>query len=76
MEGFFDLERDVDLVEGVNVELIEGAGKGDGVGRNALGLGDDFDAAAGNVGHGVKATSDAPTYRDGCGDVKVAEKSG
>ena len=73
VEGFFDLEGDVDLVEGVDVEFIEGAGKGDGVGRDALGLGDDFDTAAGNVGHGVRGTSDAPTYRDGCGDVKAAE---
>jgi hypothetical protein len=55
IEGFFDLEGDVDLVERVDVELIEGAGKRDGVGRDALGLGDDFDTAAGNVGHGVQA---------------------
>ena len=65
VEGFFDLEGDVDLVEGVDVEFIEGAGKGDSVGRDALGLGDDFDTAAGDVGHGVRASSDAQTYRDG-----------
>lgn len=31
VEGLFDLEGDVDLVEGVDVELVEGAGQRDGV---------------------------------------------
>src|SRR5206468_3893453 len=34
VEGFFDLERDVDLVERVNIELLEGAGERDGIGGN------------------------------------------
>jgi hypothetical protein len=36
VESLFDFEGDVDLVEGVNVEFVEGAGQGDGVRRNAL----------------------------------------
>ncbi len=43
VEGLFDLEGDVDLVEGVDVELFEGAGERDGVGGDVLGLGDDVD---------------------------------
>jgi len=35
-EGLFDFEGDVDLVERVDVELVEGAGECDGVGRDAL----------------------------------------
>src|ERR1700733_9499547 len=51
VEGLFDLEGDVDLVEGVDVELVEGAGQCDGVGRDALRLGDDVNTAAGDLVH-------------------------
>jgi hypothetical protein len=44
-EGFFDLEGDVDLVEGIDVELLEGGVEGDGVRGNALRFRDDFNAA-------------------------------
>ncbi len=36
LEGLFDFEGDVDLIEGVDVELVEGAVEGDRVGRDAL----------------------------------------
>ncbi len=36
VEGLFDLEGDVDLVEGVDVELVEGVGERDGVRGDAL----------------------------------------
>ncbi len=72
VEGFFDLEGDVDLVEGVDVELFEGAGKRDGVRGDALRLGDDVNAAAGNVVHDVPTSLElASTYRDARADVKV-----
>src|ERR1700687_5795590 len=45
VEGLFDLEGDVDLVEGVDVEFFEGAGKRDGVLGAALRLGGVFNAA-------------------------------
>src|ERR1700733_10475760 len=56
VESFLDLEGDVDLVEGVDVELVEGAGKGDGVRRNVLRVGDDGNAAGGDVVHGVSTS--------------------
>ncbi len=65
VEGLFDLEGDVDLVEGVDVELVEGAGQGDGVRRDALRFGDDVDAACGDVVHGDSASSDLPNLQ-GC----------
>jgi hypothetical protein len=52
VEGLFDLEGDVDLVEGVDVELVEGAGQSDDVRGDALGLGDDVNTAAGDLVHG------------------------
>jgi hypothetical protein len=48
----FDLEGDVDLVEGVDVELIEGAGQRDRAGRDTLRFGDDVDTAVSDVVHG------------------------
>src|SRR5258708_558271 len=57
VEGFFDFEGDVDLVEGVDVELVEGAGQGDGVRGDALGFCDDVNAACGDIGHGTPASS-------------------
>jgi len=56
-EGLFDFEGDVDLVEGVDVELVEGAGERDGVGWDALRFGDDVDAAGGDVVHGRSTSS-------------------
>src|SRR5256885_2279227 len=41
VEGFFNFEGDVDLIERVDVELFEGAGDGDGVGGDTLRFGDD-----------------------------------
>src|SRR5690348_14886113 len=52
VEGLLDLERDVDLVERVDVQLFKRAVQSDGLGRDALRLGDDLDAAAGDVVHG------------------------
>ena len=76
VEGFFDLEGDVDLVEGVDVEPFEGAGKRDGVGGDALRLGDDVNTAAGDVIHGVPTSLGlASTYRDARADVKVGVPS-
>src|ERR1700722_1104193 len=54
-ERLFDLEGDVDLVERIDAELIEGALEGDGVLGNALGFGDDLDTALGDVFHGGAA---------------------
>jgi hypothetical protein len=51
-EGLFDLEGDVDLVEGVDVELVEGAGQSDRARGYALRFRDDFNAACGDVVHG------------------------
>jgi len=45
----FDLEGDVDLVEGVDVEFVEGAGEGDRVRGNALRFCDDLNAALRDV---------------------------
>jgi len=56
-EGLFDFEGDIDLVEGVDVELVEGAGERDGVGWDALRFGDDVDAAGGDVVHGRSTSS-------------------
>ena len=68
-EGLLDLEGDVDLVEGVDVELFEGAGQRDGVRWDVFGFGDDFDAAAGDFGHDGWASLHS-TYSGGSGDVK------
>jgi hypothetical protein len=75
VEGLFDLEGDVDLVEGVDVELFEGAGKRDGIRGDALRLGDDVDTAAGYVIHDVPTSlwELASTYRDARADVKSGE---
>ena len=51
-ESFLDLEGDIDFVEGVDAELVEGAGEGDGAGGDALRFSDDIDAAGGDVVHG------------------------
>jgi hypothetical protein len=56
VEGLFDFEGDVDLVEGVDVEFVEGAGQRDSVGRDALRLGDDVNTAAGDLVHGGPAS--------------------
>jgi len=53
IEGLFDLKGDVDHVEGVDAKLVEGGGQRDGVGSDALRLGDDGDTAAGNLVHMV-----------------------
>ena len=72
VEGLFDLEGDVDLVEGVDVELVEGGGQRDGVRGDALGLGDDGDAAAGDLIHGGSGSLELPsTYSDARVDVKA-----
>jgi hypothetical protein len=72
VEGLLDLKRDVDLVEGVDVELVEGAGQRDGVWGDALRLGDDVNTAAGNLVHGDLASLWVnTTYSDACTDVKV-----
>ena len=36
LEGLFDFEGDVDLIERIDVELLEGGVEGDRVGRDAL----------------------------------------
>src|ERR1700722_5290813 len=72
-EGFLDLERDVDLVEGIRVELIEGALEGDGVPGNGLGFGDDLNTVLGDVFHGGAAfLLFSSTYRDASVSVKAA----
>jgi hypothetical protein len=53
VEGFFDFEGDVDLVEGVDVEFVEGIGEGDGVRGDAFGFSDDVNAACGDIVHGT-----------------------
>src|SRR5271170_309526 len=57
VEGFFNLKGDVDLVEGVDVELVEGAGQRDGVRGDALRLGDDVNTATGDLVHDDSTTS-------------------
>jgi hypothetical protein len=49
-EELFDLEGQVDLVEGVDVELFEGGGRGDGVWREGFGFGDEVDDTGCDVG--------------------------
>jgi hypothetical protein len=72
VEGLFDLEGDVDLVEGVDVELVEGAGQCDGVRRDALRFGDDVNTAVGNVVHGeFDYLWVISTYSDARADVKA-----
>ena len=66
-EGLFDFEGDVDLVEGVDVELVEGAGESDGVGRDALRFGDDVDAAGGDIVHGGSTSSVSGQVTAMCG---------
>jgi hypothetical protein len=56
VEGLFDLEGDVDLVERIDVEFVEGTGQRDGIGGDALRFGDDVNAAAGDLVHGVPAS--------------------
>jgi hypothetical protein len=74
VEGLFDLEGDVDLVEGVDVELVEGIGERDGVRGDAFGFSDDVDAAYGDIVHGTPASSGiASTYREACAAVKFVE---
>src|SRR5271154_2569138 len=58
VEGLFNLKGDIDLVEGIDVELVEGAGQRDGVGGDALRLGDDVNTAAGNLVHDGSTTSE------------------
>ncbi len=53
---FFDLEGDVDLIEGVDVELVEGAGQGHRVGGDVLRFCDDLNAACGDIVHGVSTS--------------------
>jgi hypothetical protein len=70
-ECFLDLEGDVDLVEGVDVELVEGAGESDGVRRDALRFGDDVDAASGDVVHVFQLPLGyLSTYREARASVK------
>jgi hypothetical protein len=77
VEGLFDLEGDVDFVEGVDVELVEGAGQRDGVGGDALRLGDDVNTAAGDLVHGGPASLWVKsTYSDACADVKAVPLRG
>ena len=57
IEGFFYFEGDVDLVEGVDVELFERAGERDGVGGDALRFGDYVDTACGDLVHGDSSSS-------------------
>jgi hypothetical protein len=72
VEGLFDLEGDVDLVEGVDVELVEGRGQRNGVRGDALGLGDDGNTAAGDLIHGGSGSLELPsTYSDARVAVKV-----
>ena len=72
VEGLFDFEGDVDLVEGVDVELVEGRGQRDGVRGDALGLGDDGNTAAGDLIHGGSGSLELPsTYSDARVAVKV-----
>ena len=71
-EGFLDFEGDVDLVEGIDVELVEGALEGDGVLGNGLGFGDDLDTALGDVFHDGAAFLFSSNYRDACVSVKAA----
>src|SRR5947209_5469027 len=53
VKGFLDFERDVDLIERIDVELLEAGLRGDGVGGDAFGLGDDSDTLRGDLVHGV-----------------------
>src|SRR5271170_7462466 len=56
-KGLFNLKRDVNLVQRVDVEFVKRALEGDGVRGYALRFGDDFNAAAGDIVHGVPTSS-------------------